>query len=82
MTRKANIPTGPFMTFQAIPYPVPESAKAILQQMSYAIKFADSTGEKNSAASALEAFTKALQATAGVELTRREFMTTGRLLEA
>ena len=82
MTRKANIPTGPFLTFQAIPCPIPDFAQSVLKQMSYAIKFADSTGEKNSAVSALEAFTKALQATTGVELTRRAFMTTGVLLEA
>ena len=47
MTRKANIPTGPFITFQAIPHPVPDFAQSILKQMSCAIKFADSTGEKN-----------------------------------
>lgn len=81
MTRKANIPTGPFMTFQAIPYPIPDFAQNVLKEMSYAIKFADSTGEKNSAVSALDAFTRALRETTGVELVRREFKTTGVLIE-
>ncbi len=82
MTRKANIPTGPFLTFQEVPYPIPDFAQNVLKEISYAIHFADSTGGKNAAVSALEAFTKALRATTGVELTRREFITTGILLEA
>lgn len=66
-------PTGPFMSFQAIPHPLPELVQARLKALSLA---AHDSGEDHNgpAFDALDQFIAHVREVLGVEHLRREFV--------
>lgn len=66
-------PTGPFMSFQAIPHPLPESVQERLKALSLAAH--DSGEDHNGTAfDALDQFVAHVRDVLGVEHLRREFV--------
>lgn len=72
-------PTGPFMSFQALPHPLPENVQARLKALSLA---ANDSGEDGHgpAFEALDAFLRNARDVLGVEHMRQEFMPNRRVL--
>lgn len=68
-----QVPDGPFMSFQAIPHPLPEIVQARLKALSLA---AHDSGENHNgpAFDALDQFIAHVRDVLGVEHLRREFV--------
>ncbi len=78
-TQKLQVPTGPFHSFQALPWPLPAGAQERLKTLSAAVKEASAKqqSEGPDAASArrlLADYIGRLRETIGEELLRREFL--------
>lgn len=78
-THNYPVPTGPFHSFIALPYPLPPGAQARLQTLSAAVTEATANNKTDGpdAASArrlLDDYIGRLRETIGEELIRREFL--------
>ena len=73
MSPSPQVPDGPFMSFQAIPHPLPESVQYRLKALSIA---AHDSGEDHNgpAFQALNQFLGNVRDVLGVEHLRREFL--------
>lgn len=66
-----QVPDGPFMSFQAIPHPLPEIVQSRLKMMSVVVHDA---GEQNAMVfEAFDAYLNKVRDVLGVEHLRREF---------
>lgn len=72
-------PTGPFMSFQALPHPLPENVQARLKALSLAAHDSGDGGN-GPAFEALEQFLRNARDVLGVEHMRQEFMPNRRVL--
>ncbi len=76
---KKPAPAGPVISFQALPYPLPDKVQALLRTLSAAVTAAkDKTGsesqEAKQAQRVLDDCIVRLRETIGEELIRREFL--------
>ena len=74
-----QVPDGPFMSFQAIPYPLPETVQERLKELSIA---SHDSGEDHNGPTflALDQFLGHVRDVLGVEHLRREFLPKRRLI--
>ena len=72
-------PTGPFMSFHALPHPLPENVQARLKALSLAAHDSGDGGN-GPAFEALDAFLRNARDVLGVEHMRREFLPSRRVL--
>lgn len=74
-----QVPDGPFMSFQAIPHPLPDSVQARLKALSIAAHDSGEYGH-GPAFDALDTFVAHVRDVLGVEHLRREFVRNGERL--
>jgi hypothetical protein len=72
-TQPPAIPTGPFFSFQALPYPLPDVAQTKIKQLGLVLSEAPRDAKK-AALKSLDDYTDALRTALGSELCRREFL--------
>lgn len=78
MNHAAQVPDGPFMSFHALPHPLPESVQARLKMLSVA---AHDAGEHNGPVfEVFDAYLSKVRDVLGVEHLRREFLPNRRLI--
>lgn len=76
-------PTGPYFSYQALSYPLPEITQAALRRMSCAIHDARANPDRTAVTAAyasLDEFTESARKVIGVEVLRRSFEPTGIVL--
>ncbi len=82
MTIPLQIPTGPVISFQAIPYPLPTSTQSRLQSMARDIQVARNNGEDSprlrAAVLALNVTELNIRDAIGVEFSRPSYRTLGQ----
>ena len=79
LTPAPQVPDGPFMSFQALPHPLPENVQARLKALSLAAHDSGEDGH-GPAFEALDAFLRNARDVLGVEHMRREFLPNRRVL--
>lgn len=74
-----QVPDGPFMSFQALPHPLPKNVQARLKALSLAAHYSGEDGH-GQAFDELEQFLREVRSVLGAEHMRREFLPNRRVL--